>query len=176
MRLSILVLLSAACLALPLSAGLLEGDTIQTTYLYPNTSTIYSGPVNSVVGPGLELTNFAGVVNIDFSDTNILITLTRNAGINNVAFDGLRFFDVNGAIPSFTSVTLDPSTNYAGMTQSRVTFDANTIFVNVEDLPGLKGQTISLDISAASSAPEPEGFALLGLGLAALALRRRYSH
>ena len=85
---------------------------------------------------------------IDFSDTNITVTTIRNAGINAVAFDGLHFFDVFGAIPSFTSVTLNAATNYGGLTSSNISFDANNIYVNVANLPGLSGQVISLDVSA----------------------------
>ena len=98
------------------------------------------------------------------SDTNILITTTRDAGINNVAFDGFRFVDLNANIPNFTNVTLDGATNYAGFSSSRITTAANTIFVNVEDLAGLQGQIISLDIGGeASAVPEPSSVLLMEL-------------
>jgi hypothetical protein len=170
--------LLVACLlslAVPAQAApLFLGQVVQTTYLYPNTSTPYilGPPTNATVGAGVELLNFAGFVNIDFSDTNILITTTRDAGINAVAFDGLRFFDVFSTIPAFGSVTINPATNYAGFNASRVTFDSNTIFVNVANLPGLVRQVISLDVYP-SLVPEPSTLVLLGTGIAAMVRRRR---
>ena len=74
------------------------------------------------------------------------------------------------------TVTLDASSTYAGFDASRITFNANEIFVSVADLPGLTGQTISLDINQATSpTPEPSSLMLLGvglLGLASLALKK----
>lgn len=177
-RLSILVTLAAGAgaIAVPARASLLAGQTVEVTYLFPNTGTIFTAPVD-VVGPAGTLTNYANFMNISLSDTNILITTTRNAVQNNVAFDGLRFVDVNGNIPNFTSVALDAATNYAGFTASRITTSAHTIFVNVENLPGLNGQVISLDIGGSASVPEPDsriwaGCALLLL-LCSLVWKRR---
>jgi hypothetical protein len=157
---------------MPASAALLSGQTVQSTYLFPNTATVLFGPTNAVVGAGVELSGFAGFANIDFSDTNILITTIRDAGVNNVAFDGFRFFDVNGLIPDITSVTLNPATNYAGFTSSRLTFDANNVFVNVANLPGLNGQKISIDLNTSASVPEPGTFAMIAAALAVAARRR----
>ena len=172
MRGFILAALLQVAVAGALHASVLAGNTIQTSYEFPNIGTNYAGPVNSVVGAGLELTNFAGFVNIDFSDTNITVTTIRNAGINAVAFDGLHFFDVFGAIPSFTSVTLNAATNYGGLTSSNISFDANNIYVNVANLPGLSGQVISLDVSANSTpgVPEPATWGLVGLAIAGAGL------
>src|SRR5262245_8010502 len=114
----------------PAEAVLLTDQTVQTTYLFPDTSTIYAGPTDSIVGVGVELAaNFAGFANIDFSDTNILITANREAQINAVAFDGLEFADVNGTIPAFTSVVLNAATNYAGLNATHVSFDTDHIFL-----------------------------------------------
>jgi hypothetical protein len=163
--------LFAVALAVPASAALIDGETIQTTYLFPDTSAVFAGPDNAVVGPGTELLGFAGLANVDFSDANILITLERNAGVNDVAFDGFRFFDVNGTIPVITSVNLNPATDYAGFTASRVTFDADTIFVNVANLPGLTSQVISIDLNGPTPVPEPGTFVMIMAGLVLLGRR-----
>ena len=74
--------LAVVCLAMisqgPAAAPLLDGQTIQTTDFHgtaPDTTAIV-GPESSVVGPGTELMSFGwlGFLNINFSDTNILIT------------------------------------------------------------------------------------------------------
>jgi len=91
MKLLLTLTVGLVALGLPANASLLNGQTVQSFYLFPNTSAIFFGPTNAVVGPGVELPSFADLANVDFSDTNILITLTRNAGVNNVAFDGFSF-------------------------------------------------------------------------------------
>lgn len=155
------------------SAALLEGRTVQSTYFFPDTSTVFAGPENSVVGAGLELTIFAGLASVNFSDTNILITLARDSNVNNVVFDGFRFADTTNSIPTFGSVTLNAATNYAGFSASRITFDANNIYVNVANLAGLRGQVISIDIADTSNIPEPSSVSLLAMGACALALSEK---
>ncbi|HYZ85366.1 MAG TPA: hypothetical protein VE621_13230 [Bryobacteraceae bacterium] len=112
------------------------------------------GPVDSLVGPGVELTNFADFLNVNFSDTNILMTATRNANALS-SFELIRFFNVTGLIPVITDVTINPATNFTGFNASRITFDANLISVNLTALAGLQNQQISLNLSAVPRAPGP---------------------
>lgn len=171
---------AVAALCLPISfaeaSPILLGEDVETFYHFPDLTTNYAGPDTALVGAGVELVNFAAFADIDFSDTNILITINRDAGINAVSFDGFHFFDVDGTIPAFTTVLLNASTNYAGFTASRITFDADNIFVNVVGLPGLQGQFISIDLAANTAVPEPATLALLGGGLALLASFGRRRH
>jgi hypothetical protein len=147
----------------------LIGETITTTYLYPDTSTTYAGPVSTTVPlGGTTISDFAGFADINFSSSNILITTDRNGGPNPVSFDGFEFYDPDGI---FGSVTLDLSSTYAGLTASDVTFSSDYIFVNVANLTGLEGQTILLDINAT---PEPPTVLLMATGLLlSLAVRRK---
>lgn len=110
-------LLPWALLAGSAHASTSSGQTMPSAYLFPDTSTIFAGPTTSVVGPGVELTSFAGFANIDFSDANLWITITRNAGVNNVAFDGFEF---TAPVVTFAGVTLNGATNDAGITSSRL--------------------------------------------------------
>jgi hypothetical protein len=170
----ILVVIALASVSPAKASPILEGQVVEVTYLYPNDATAFSGPVNVVVGAGVELVNFAGFADIDFSDTNIRITTTRNAGVNDVPFDGFRFFDVFDTIPSPLNITLNAETNYAGFSASRLTADLETIWVNVANLPGLRGQVISIDLAVPSTAvPEPTSMLLLGTGVAGLLVTRR---
>lgn len=111
------------------------------------------GPVEAVVGPGIELVDFgwSGLVDIDISDTTILITLNMNqpAGYAEV----LRLADANGTVPDFTGVTVNPATDYAGFDASRVQVSANSVDIQLTGLQGLQGQQISLELTGA---PPPE--------------------
>jgi hypothetical protein len=166
------VLIALACaVALPAHANLLTGDTIRTWELYPNLSTIYAGPID-VVDPGsiLAFPGFAPIADISFSDANITITMTRDATAYTSAFNGFRFFDVTEA--PIGSITLGGATNVPGIDASRVTFDAQDIYVNFSGITYSTGQEVSLDLRAV---PEPKSFLVL-LVMAALlthTVRRR---
>lgn len=165
------VALALVASAMPALAAFSAGNAVEVTYLYPNLSTVYAGPV-TVTGPADSLTGFAGILNIGFSDTSILLTLTTTAGINGTAFDGLRLTDLNNTL-SFATLALDTvATNYAQFTASRISHQGNSIFINLVDLPGQAGQRILL---TASPVPEPGQWALLlgGLGVLAGLVRRR---
>jgi hypothetical protein len=138
-------------------ADVLTGDTIRTWELYPDLSTIYAGPVD-VVDPGaiLAFPSFAPVVNIFFNDANITIQMARDATAYTSAFNGFRFLDLSEA--PFTSVTLDPATNVPGIDASRVTFDAQDIYVNFSGITYSTGQRVSLDLNAT---PEPSYLVIL---------------
>ncbi len=173
---------AVACIAMisqGLAAAPLNGQTIETTSFHgtaPDATTII-GPESRVVGAGIELADFGwlGFLNINFSDTNILITAATDqpSGFLEV----LRFLDAIGNIPAFTGISINPSTNYAGFDASRISFfDSDRIDISLTNLNGLQGQQISLDLTAAPGqvVPEPWTIWLLVVGMATLvALRRR---
>ena len=164
------VLIALACaVALPAHANLLTGDTIRTWELYPNLSTIYAGPID-VVDPGsiLAFPGFAPIADISFSDANITITMTRDATAYTSAFNGFRFFDVTE--PPIGSITLDGATNVPGIDASRVTFDAQDIYVNFSGITYSTGEEVSLDLRAV---PEPKSFLALLVMAALLTLTVR---
>ena len=150
--------------ALPAQATFSAGNAVEVTYLYPNLSTVYAGPA-LVSSPSDSLSIFAGILNIQFTDSSIRMTLTTNAGINGVSFDGLRLVDLNNTL-SFGALTLDKDvTTYAQFNASRITHQGQAIFINLVDLPGQAGQQILL---SAPAVPEPATWALLAGGLALL--------
>jgi hypothetical protein len=173
--------LAVVCLAMlsqgPAAAALLDGKTIQTTDFHgtaPDTN-VTIGPVSSVVGPGTELMGFGWLdfLNIDFSDTNILISAATDQPFG--FFELIRFFDAIGNIPAFTDISVNPSTNYAGFDASQIAFfDSDRIEINLTGLNGLQGQQISLDLIAApAQVPEPATVWLLVIGMTMLVAWRR---
>lgn len=75
--------------------------------------------------------------------------------------------------PAITSVTIDPATNMAGFTSSRIYFTSSEIQVDWQNLPFSTSTVVKLDLGP--SVPEPGSLFLLGTGLlgAVGALRRK---
>lgn len=150
-------------------ASSLEGKTLGFQILFPTISDVASDPLNGnyLVGPGVEIDN--PLVTGNFSDTNLRAdfhaSFTYYAGYS---FVGWHFFDVLGTIGSFTGASLNSDTNIIGIDASRITFDANNIWVNLRGLSVTPSTVVSIDVSSIpSSVPEPEAYSMLlaGLGL-----------
>lgn len=179
------VMRGLAALAIVASAGaaqaaLLDGKTVSFTYLFPTISTVYGSPAdgNYVVGAGVEIPNgfccgFEGTLNL--SDTNILADFIASTFYTGTSFNGFRISDVNSTIGDFTGVTINGLTNMVGFDASRVTFDANNIWVNWQGLAFNPDTFVSLDINGGNQVSEPAGIALLALGLLAASAAGRRS-
>ncbi len=82
MKRTLLLLSSALMLSFMVpstSSALMQGNTVQYQYFYPNLATNYSnaGNGNYLVGPGIEVANLvASVGSMDISDTNLLASFT----------------------------------------------------------------------------------------------------
>lgn len=146
------------------SASLLDGQTVNYQYFYPDTSTPYSNAPNGdyVVGPGVEITNFVDgwAGDIDLSDTQIAILFTE-VSFSGGDFNGFRINDVNMSIASFGAVTINSASNVT-LDPSRISFDADNIWVSFAGDSYSPGDKLVLDVSAV---PEPQTYALMLLGL-----------
>jgi hypothetical protein len=66
---------------------------------------------------------------------------------------------------SFTSVTIDPATNMAGLGTSNLSFTAEQIEVDGANLPFTASTVVVLDVNDPPDAPEPGTSGLMGLSL-----------
>lgn len=182
----------ALSLALGWSVGaqatLLNGKVVGFDYYYPSVGSAYSSADNGyyLVGNGVEIANVVDhLAQMDVSDRNLLISflppeyafMNAEGNFNFASFNGFVIYDALNTIADFTSVTIDPMSNLAGFNDSRITFDANHIWVNWQGLAfDGNSSVLSLDLNRSQSVPEPASLVLVGVALAAIAagLRRRY--
>jgi len=160
------------------NAALLDGKTLNLQYFSgpdKNTpaDTYFNG--NFVVGPAVEfLPDQNSESSEDFSDTQItLVFSAKGSDQSGAAVVVDRIYDVFGQVAPFTSFTVNPSTTVVGFDQSRLSFDENNLFIDYTGLSYTTGQKLVFDITAAP-VPEPETYALMLAGLAAVgAVARR---
>lgn len=172
-------ILLAACAVLCVATGvqgsLLTGKTIHVQWLSPNMSTILNGfDYDYVVGSDKEIENIVGTnMDVDFFDTSILFSFDFTATFSYETFNGIRIEDRAGNVPDFMSASYsaDPGTTLpSGFDASRISYDANNIYVNFRGIEGATSRTVRLDV-----VPEPALIfpTLLGVGVYAR-LRRRH--
>ena len=156
----------------PASAALLDGQTIQLSYLFPDQSTSVDGPFDYTVGVSPDRAFFFVATNV--GDTNITATTKFNTSFNSAPFNGIRLHDFYGTVSSFTGASVNVSSNVAGFDNSRVTFDADNVYLNFQGLHFTGDGVYSVDITG-GAVPEPATWAMMimGFGAAGSMIRRR---
>jgi hypothetical protein len=155
------------------AAPLLLGETVRYQFLFPCITCDYANAANGnyLVGAGVEVPNIVDARGtLDISNENLYFDFASGGSFNPAAFNGFRITDIFGLIPSFTMVSINAATNMAGFDASRITFDADNIWVNWTGLSFTADTVVSLDLQGGSqTVPDPgSSLLLLGLGLVGL--------
>lgn len=168
---------SLSLLAAPAEAALLLGKTVQLSYEFPNTGAVFEGPFDNLVGTTGATSFQGGRILATPSDTQLRVhsdcMSTRVCLFAGFPFNGIHLRDGLGGISSFASVTVNALTSLPGFNNSRISFDADNIYLNFAGLSGGPYDVV-VDIRTAG-VPEPSAWALLIAGFAILgaALRAR---
>lgn len=133
---------------------------------------------------GVEAERILGFMDVDVSASQIVLStsLTGNttASLPSSSFSGLNLSDTSGAVRTITGVGINPSSNFSGFDASRLSFNADNVFANLQGLTFRPDTRLVLDVTfapVAAAAPEPSPFALLALsGGVGLVLQRRRWH
>lgn len=147
-------------------AGVFSGQTVGYNYLFDEQNIVYFDPGPVAVGAGVELTGlyFGEHATVDISDSSILIDYFDSPSWVSASFNGFRVFDINNTLGDITSVTINPITNMGGLDVSRISFDANNIYVNWQGLSANPNTIVLLDVNGVNTVPEPASIAIWGLG------------
>ncbi|GGE01191.1 hypothetical protein GCM10011529_04400 [Polymorphobacter glacialis] len=165
------VTLAVATFAAPASAVSLTGLTVQVAHEFPELGSFDFGPANYTVGTTAPL-SYYGLADISVGATTFTINVFCGARCtwSPADFNGFVLFDTYSVASPF-SVSINSATSYAGFDASRISFDDNTVRVN---LAGLDANGLIV-INVAGSVPEPRSWAMLiaGFGLVGAAMRKR---
>jgi hypothetical protein len=170
---AILLVLSA----LPANAGLI-GQPVTVDYIFPDQSSVFQVLGSGTVTAGGFTANSAGQFNLTITDTQITLQNVFGSQVNftPAAFNGFELIETGGSPVTITGFTVNGGSNVSGFDASRVSFDATHVFVNMQDLLALDQQKVVLDLQfpATSGVPEPLCAGMVGFGLAAVGLVRRF--
>lgn len=183
MRSSLKILFAGVCVLFGMGtaqAGFM-GFTIGVDTQFPTQGVICCGSGTAVVGAGVEFPagsfpTYNANAFVDVGDLQIDYGQTGATTYTGAAFNGFRFYDALGTIAPITGVTINGATNLAGFDVSRLSFDPDNIYINLQGLAAGGAHLVRLDVQfGAAAVPEPSTVLLFGAGLAAIAIpvRRR---
>jgi hypothetical protein len=147
----------AAVLAPAVASAQLNGATLGAQVQTALPGTFFQDLGTRVVGPGVEFSSSRNE-QIDVFDSGFTYSALGGGFFTPLPFNGIRLYDPGSLAPDFLGVSIVGSAGgFAGFDMSRVTFDANNIYVNVQGLNIPRSVTFAV---RAAAVPEPGTWAL----------------
>lgn len=150
----------------------ISGDTVNATYYYPDSSSLYQDLGTQVISGLGNTYNFDGYFDLLVTDTQIIAKNFIFASYWSPSdFNGFKVTDLTKNFSSIYQV--DSATTMAGLTNANLSTAGNSFSVNWQGLSF--NQDTQVVLNAVSAVPEPEtyGMMLAGLGLMGFMVRRR---
>ncbi len=160
--------IALAAVALTSQATIITGDTVNVTHYFPNASSVDANLGNQVV-PTANF-NYGGINDVVVGTDYMTLNAYCGEGCSwaPASFNGAVLWDLTNN--PFVGVSIDASSSYAGFDASRLSFDANHVYLNLQGLSANGFLRVNFD---GNEVPEPDSLVLIGLGLVGLAAVRR---
>ncbi len=126
-----------------------SGDTLIERYFYPSFgANYYTSPTFVAPATGIEGNPDRGGAFFLSVDANSITAsgFTFTDGFASGSFNGFEVADVSGD-PLISGVTIDPTTNMAGLTSSDVSFDSKDVWINWAGLNFDPSTIVKLDVT-----------------------------
>lgn len=168
----ILAIAAAGTLGMSSAVAGVIGDTVNVTYYFPDSATVYSDLGTQIVSGAGATYNFGGYFDVLVTDTQIIAkNFKQTSSWTFASFNGFKVTDLTKNFS--TTYSVDGATVMSGLTNANITNGGNFVSVNWNGLPFDPSTQVVL--SSASAVPEPESYVMLltGLGLMGFMIRRR---
>lgn len=153
-----------------INAASLVGDTVTIRHAYPSLAQTWDAPETFTVQAGtadrILFGNGHYYVNIE-ADRILIDFISQSAGWSPSEWNGLV---VTGIDFSVTSVTT--TSNWAGWSNSRVSFGADYVYFNWQGMSSVSGTYIYADVQ--QQIPEPASYILISMLLCGIFSIKKY--